>query len=403
MIMTYHKILNLVLIGMVLSLGSVAAVSAADSSADLSLTKSVTSAGPYYAGTTVQWLITLRNNGPDNATNVTVVEDVSGLLGVWGMHVQESTGSYNAISHEWKIPQLDNDTAATLILNTTFRTPGDKINRVAVASLSETDPDWTNNNASATVHLNETPVGAVCSETSLKVSPETMNIHSNGVFTVSIALSCLSGNGKEGVWGEGAYNLHQVSIDTAHSSLVCNGATPVQWMGPDDGGKSILAKFQRSDLVDVSAGTQVEINCSGTLVVAGQTIPVSGSDTIRIIDQEGGWHSLFARILSVLHLVDKNQDGQIDINDGINISPPLNLSDLSNLGFLKGFHAHPFASVPPALAENESMRHAQEQLQQTHQDNEQSENRTADEHMKQHQIAVGAHPNREDRREDGGR
>jgi hypothetical protein len=399
MIMTHDTLLKLVLIGVVLCLGGVAAAGATDPSADLSLTKSVISSGPYYPGSTVQWLITLRNNGPENATNITVTDEVSGLAGLQRITVQESTGTYNATSHEWTIPQLNNASTATLTLNTVFRTAGDKTNRAEVTSLTETDPDGTNNTASATVHLNESPLGASCTVGSLKVTPETMNIHSNGVFTVTIALSCPSMDGNEKGWWGGFGNLHRVTIDTSQSSLVCSGATLVQWMRLQE--NSILAKFRRPDLVNVSAGTSVEINCSGTLVVGSESIPVSGSDTIRVIDTGEGWHSVFARLLSLLHLLDKNQDGQISVEDGINISPPLNISDIGSLGFPWGFHAHPAPSVSPSPSWNEKMNHTQEQEQNSLQNREENDNRTADDQMKEHQK-MGISPNRGGGRQEKG-
>ena len=51
-------------------------VSAAETQADLNVTKVVTSTGPYAINDTVTWVVTIWNNGPDDASTVTLKEDV---------------------------------------------------------------------------------------------------------------------------------------------------------------------------------------------------------------------------------------------------------------------------------------------------------------------------------------
>ena len=48
-----------------------------------------------------------------------------------------------------------------------------------------------------------------------------------------------------------------------------------------------MAKFYRQDLRNVTNGTGVMVNCSGTLMVDGESIYVEGSDTIRVIEKKG--------------------------------------------------------------------------------------------------------------------
>ena len=56
-------------------------VSAAETKADLNVTKVVSSTGPYAVNDSVTWVVTVWNNGPDDATNVILKEDISQFSG----------------------------------------------------------------------------------------------------------------------------------------------------------------------------------------------------------------------------------------------------------------------------------------------------------------------------------
>jgi hypothetical protein len=66
----------------------------------------------------------------------------------------------------------------------------------------------------------------------------------------------------------------------------------------DEGEGIITAKFQRLDLMNLEPGSEVIINCSGTISLDGQTITVVGNDTIRIVDKERGFESFSLRYSS---------------------------------------------------------------------------------------------------------
>jgi hypothetical protein len=310
--------LRLLCIVVLLFCGGIAAVHASDTDANLNITKVILSPNPSFVGDEVSWRVTVWNNGPANATNISVAENSSGLTGLQSFHAEVSSGTYDESTHQWNISEIENGTSATLILNTTFQTIGDKVNQVNITSLNETDPDTTDNNATAVVRINATPPKVT--GVSLEIKPETLNLKSNGVFTVFVHLTGLD---------------PEQHIDLANSTLTCGGAEPVRWMISEGKGGTLSAKFQRADLIGLEPGKAVKITCSGTLSIDGQTIVVEGNDTIRILDGGWGLQSFFAKILAFLGALDRNGDGEIGADDGINVTPPLNLSEIRNMADLK--------------------------------------------------------------------
>ena len=101
-------------------------VSAAELQADLNVTKVVSPTGSYAINDTVTWVVTVWNNGPDDATNVTIQEDISQLSGHGDITVDVSDGAYDSATGTWTIPLLENATSETLTLVTNFSTAGEK-------------------------------------------------------------------------------------------------------------------------------------------------------------------------------------------------------------------------------------------------------------------------------------
>ena len=159
--------------------------------ADLTISKTVSSSGPYNLQDNVTWVVTLQNKGPDNATNITVAEDLSGLTGLHDVSASASLGTYNSMTNIWNITELKNATSATLTITTNFSTAGKKINRVAITALNETDPRPDDHSANATVQYNTTesippdvPVSSM-----LVIKPTTLNLKSKGVFSVYVTIA----------------------------------------------------------------------------------------------------------------------------------------------------------------------------------------------------------------------
>ena len=100
-------------------------------------------------------------------------------------------GRYNTTTNIWNIDELKNASYTTLTLKTTFNTSGNKINKVNITALNETDPILNNNHAEATVRFNVsgniTPDSRVSAN--LVIKPTTLNLKSKGVFTVHVSLT----------------------------------------------------------------------------------------------------------------------------------------------------------------------------------------------------------------------
>jgi len=286
----------LLLIAIALGFGAIPAVQAQDvGEADLALAKAPLAEGPFYAGDQIVWVLTLTNNGPDEATGIVVTEDLTGIgeytLGVVTADVGtfDPTGGTDDAHPIWSISSLAVDATATLTLPTTLAEEGDWENRASVTAEQE-DTDSTNNQASASTGVGRSIPAEIT------VKPETLNLGSRGVFTVFIKL------------GED-YPLEEVDIGA--SSLVCNEAEPKKIQVTQKDGGTIMAKFRRQDLPDVEAGEDsLTISCEATISSGRETVKVSGEDTVRVIGKKKkGLDAFLAGFLdTILPLDDETED-----------------------------------------------------------------------------------------------
>jgi uncharacterized repeat protein (TIGR01451 family) len=298
--------------------------------ADLTISKRVSSTGPFEIDDNVTWVVTLWNHGPDNATNITVAEDVSDLTGLKDLTAVASLGTYNASTKLWNISKLENATSATLTLTTNFSISGKKTNRVIITALNETDPHRDDNSAHATVLFNTTDIITPGSPGSgnLTIKPTSLNLKSNGVFTVYVTLAGFAEMAPDG-------NSNKPRIDYDNSSLTCSGADMVRASVSNKDGGTIIAKFHRQDLENVTAGDGVQVNCSGTLSVNGETINVTGYDTIRVIGEKSEMDKIFSRLWKFLGI---SQD-DVEITEGedgnATLIISLNPDNFKNFGQIK--------------------------------------------------------------------
>jgi len=314
----YRFIKGCILLALILL---VTLVSAAEPQADLNVTKVVSSTGPYAINDTVTWVVTIWNNGPDDAMNVTLKEDISQLSGHQDILVEVSEGAYNDTTGTWTIPVLENATSASLTLVTNFSTPGEKTNKVTV-TLNQADENLSDNSAQSSVDIFD---GLLLSA-DLKIKPTTLNVNSKGVFTVFVTL-----NTSGSTQGEAA----KPKIDFARSSLTCSGAELIRTSVSNKDGGTLIAKFYRQDLQNVTNGTGVMVNCSGSLSVDGENIYVEGSDTISVIGEKKGLDKIFSDLKKFLRI----EKDEIEINETENSTTTstvtLNPDSYKNKGQLK--------------------------------------------------------------------
>ncbi len=327
-----HGITGIILLALVLLIPVASA--AEGTNADLNVSKVVSSAGPYQVNDEVTWAITLRNDGPANATNITLKDTISPLTGLEHITAVAGSGEYNTTTNIWSIAELKNATSATLTLKTNFSTEGTRTNRINITALDETDPVADNDMAEAAVRINESdpiinnkPLGA-----DLVIRPTTLNLNSKGIFTVFISLT---GSGVRPA-GQGSKTS---GIDYSNSSLTCGGADLVRTTASDKEGRTLIAKFHRSDLENVTTGEGVQVTCSGTLAVNGTTIPVEGNATVRVIGKNTGENKgvdhLLSRLMKFLGL---NKD-DVEITPGkdgnVTVTLSLDPDNFKNYGQVK--------------------------------------------------------------------
>ena len=266
-----RMVAGMVLLALVLT---VTATSAIEPQAELNVTKVVGSAGPYAVNDTVTWIVTVWNNGPDDASDIVLKEDMSQLSGHGDITVEVDDGTYDDATGNWTIPSLASASSASLTFVTNFSTPGKKINSISIINQTPGDSIPGNESAESSVDI----VDKLLLSAELKIKPTTLNIDSKGVFTVFITLN---------VPKSGDAEAAKPKIDFATSTLTCGEAELIRATTSNKDGGTVLAKFYREDLRNVTNGTGVMINCSGTLMVDGESIYVQGSDTIRVIEKKG--------------------------------------------------------------------------------------------------------------------
>ncbi len=124
-------------------------------------------------------------------------------------------------------------------------------------------------------------------------------------------------------------------IDYANSSLTCSGAELVRASASGKDGRTLIAKFYRQDLENVTPGEGIRINCSGTLAVNGMIIPVEGSDTIRVIGEKKGLDKVLSRLWKFLGI----EKDDVEITEGedgdITVTLSLNPDNFKNSGQVK--------------------------------------------------------------------
>ena len=115
--------------------------------ADLQVTKGVNNSNPRY-NDLVDWTIVVKNNGPDVATNVKVVDALPKTL----IYVS-STGNYNSNTNTWSVGTLNVGSSVTLHLVTKVNTTGVIENNVSVSG-KEYDYNMENNFDNEPVNVN---------------------------------------------------------------------------------------------------------------------------------------------------------------------------------------------------------------------------------------------------------
>src|SRR5262245_3855530 len=147
-------------------------------SADLAVTKSVSNPTPN-VGDTITFTVTLTDNGPDTATNVTVQDLLP--AGLTFVSATPSQGIYNSGTGVWNVGTVTTATPQTLLIQASVATASARTNTATISHSDQVDPNTSNNSASAT----ETPQQADL-RLSKTVSNATPNFGDTITFTVTL-------------------------------------------------------------------------------------------------------------------------------------------------------------------------------------------------------------------------
>ena len=185
---------------------------------DLVTTKVVSSADATpEVGDTVEFTITVTNNGAADATNVTLTDALPAGLTATASNGQVTAGSYNASTGVWTIPTLANGASASLTLEGTVDTGqgGNTItNTTSAATSPETDPSATGDNLSASIDAIEIlPVSESGTGIGGVASTPIANVRSNDTVNGAAADATNSTISQSGTWPAG------ITLDTSTGAI----------------------------------------------------------------------------------------------------------------------------------------------------------------------------------------
>jgi uncharacterized repeat protein (TIGR01451 family) len=147
--------------------------------ADLAVSKTVSNAKPN-VGDTITFTVTLTNNGPDAATNVTVTDLLP--VGLTFVSANPSQGMYSSTTGLWSVGTVTAATPETLTIQAQVVSPGTQTNTATISHSDQFDPNPGNNSAGAT----ETPQQADLAVIKT-VSNSTPNVGDTITYTITLS------------------------------------------------------------------------------------------------------------------------------------------------------------------------------------------------------------------------
>src|SRR5262249_34848960 len=130
-------------------------------------------------GDTITFTVTLTNNGPDNATGVSVSDKLP--VGLAFVSATPSQGIYNSGTGVWTVGTVTTISVQTLQIQARVASPNAQTNTASISQSDQLDPNNTNDSASAT----ETPRQADLA-LAKTVNNATPNVGDPVTFTVTL-------------------------------------------------------------------------------------------------------------------------------------------------------------------------------------------------------------------------
>lgn len=166
------------------------AITVAPQQADLSLTKTIVGGNTSpYVGEEISFEITVTNDGPDNATNVRVVDQLQS--GYSFVSYTATAGTYNAGTAFWDIGTLANGASETLTINVIVNDTGNHTNTSQVWQSDAYDLDSTPGNGVSSEDdqgdVSVTPVAVVDLSLTKVIDKAPPLVSDNVMFTLTVS------------------------------------------------------------------------------------------------------------------------------------------------------------------------------------------------------------------------
>ncbi|WP_051947236.1 gliding motility-associated C-terminal domain-containing protein [Muricauda sp. MAR_2010_75] len=166
------------------------AITVAPQQADLSLTKTIVGGNTNpYVGEEISFEIFVTNDGPDNATNVRVVDQLQS--GYSFVSYTATAGTYNAGTAFWDIGTLANGASETLTINVTVNDTGNHTNTSQVWQSDAYDLDSTPGNGVSSEDdqgdVSVTPVDVVDLSLTKVIDKAPPLVSDNVMFTLTVS------------------------------------------------------------------------------------------------------------------------------------------------------------------------------------------------------------------------
>ena len=242
--------------------------------ADLAVTKIIRPGDNATVGEQVAYVVTATNNGPDPATTVTVLESLPDGLAF--VSSEAELGTFDVTTGVWTIGVLPAGTSVRLQIFMTAVATGFQSNQAVIGSPDVTDPDGSNNSATAGVQVSPVPpppvdvgitkvvgtVGAVPRGQSVVFTLQASNAGPNPATNVAFTdvlppgLTFLTALPSAGTYANGVWSLPTLAVGETPTLVVTASVTT----GPGTYTNSVaLTAVDQTDTNDQNNGASASV------------------------------------------------------------------------------------------------------------------------------------------------
>ncbi|AMM50604.1 hypothetical protein TH61_04640 [Rufibacter sp. DG15C] len=254
-------------------------------------------------GDALVYNVTVRNNGPNNATNVFVVDVLpTNQLDIVGQ-VTVSVGTYNAATGVWTIGALANGQTATLRVNATIKTAGTIVN-TAIVRGNEADQQPVNNTSTVITIVGETPGPGTSTDLEAIKTVNRTRASVGDALTYTVTARNNGPNAATGVIIRDVLPLAQINVvgTITPSAGTYNATTGIWTIGNLAAGQSVT--------MTVNATIKATGTIVNTAIISGNEPdlqPANNTATVVTVVGDGTGNPTTSADLQVVKAVDKTR------------------------------------------------------------------------------------------------